>query len=446
MPIRQRLSTTDDGRAVVIKQATGDGDVARLAREAALLRAAAHPGVVELLAERTVAGGGREVMLALAGTRTAADLRVPLLSVAGLIAALATTVADLHALGIAHGRIRADHVVIDAGGRPVLCGFGEAVRFEPGDGAAAVLPTAVDVAWVGALLRRLLTADSESDVAWSPIPERRFSLRDRWAAHTQRALLNVADHATADDPATRPSARALATAVLAALPEARLPDAASGTDEAALPPPSVPWPRRSLDVLRRCRSRGPVGGRRASAIIVAVGLAAAVFAGAALLRPDTTTASPPPASPPTRSELPSRAGSTPATGTAAAARSPRCPEPMPGGAVLADHDGDGCPSSIVLSPGTVAVDGVRFSVGGPADLLAIGDWNCDGRATVALVEHDSGRVYLFADWAGAGHDISVPPVTTVPRAVAVASHDLDGDGCPSLVVTDAAGERTAVEP
>jgi hypothetical protein len=41
---------------------------------------------------------------------------------------LATTLADLHDLGVKHGAIEAAHVLIDEQGRPVLCSFGRAER------------------------------------------------------------------------------------------------------------------------------------------------------------------------------------------------------------------------------------------------------------------------------------------------------------------------------
>ena len=41
------------------------------------------------------------------------------------LAALTATVADLHESGLSHGNLRADHVLIDAEQRPILCGFGD---------------------------------------------------------------------------------------------------------------------------------------------------------------------------------------------------------------------------------------------------------------------------------------------------------------------------------
>jgi hypothetical protein len=51
--------------------------------------------------------------------------------IAGLGAAIATTVADLHDLGVQHGAIEGSHVLLDDEGRPVLCSFGRARRNLP---------------------------------------------------------------------------------------------------------------------------------------------------------------------------------------------------------------------------------------------------------------------------------------------------------------------------
>jgi len=64
---------------------------------------------------------------------------------------------------------------------------------------------------------------------------------------------------------------------------------------------------------------------------------------------------------------------------------------------LRDVDGDGCAEQIRITPGFVSVDGVRYPVGSPDDQVAVGDWDCDGIATVAVVE-PGGRVYLFDHW------------------------------------------------
>ncbi|MGH9057286.1 MAG: hypothetical protein ACRDYY_15710, partial [Acidimicrobiales bacterium] len=116
------------GSAAVIKRARTAGDRWRLAREAQVLGAAAHPGVVRLH-ERV--GGDPPTALVL-GRVLGAGLEdlgpQPQEVVAGIGASLATIVADLHDIGVAHGALSAGHVLLDADGRPVLCSFGAAVQ------------------------------------------------------------------------------------------------------------------------------------------------------------------------------------------------------------------------------------------------------------------------------------------------------------------------------
>ena len=73
-----------------------------------------------------------------------------------------------------------------------------------------VAPTAADdVAAIGRLMAQLLAGHD----GWEPIPNRRSLRRRRWAGYRQRALLTLADHCQADDPAVRPSAASLAATI-----------------------------------------------------------------------------------------------------------------------------------------------------------------------------------------------------------------------------------------
>ncbi len=109
------------------KVAESPADDAQLRYERWILGLAAHPGVVTLAGHPTPAGG-RTVLRtrAVPGRPLATMDELTASEVAGLGAALATTVADLHDAGITHGRLGGDHILVDASGRPVLCGFSEA--------------------------------------------------------------------------------------------------------------------------------------------------------------------------------------------------------------------------------------------------------------------------------------------------------------------------------
>ncbi len=112
--------TTSDGPAIDKRALTPAGRE-RIAREAAVLAAAAHPGVIEV-----IDASPDRLRTRLAGTQTWADRRAPSTEAAATAAAqLATTIADLHAVGVTHGAIASQHVVWGPRSRPILCGFAE---------------------------------------------------------------------------------------------------------------------------------------------------------------------------------------------------------------------------------------------------------------------------------------------------------------------------------
>ena len=105
----------------------------------------------------------------------------------------------------------------------------------------------------------------------------------------------------------------------------------------------------------------------------------------------------------------------------------RCPGP---GSGLRDIDGDGCAEQIRITSGFVSVDGVRYPVGSPEDQVAVGDWDCDGIATVAVVQ-PTGRVYLFGDWPQQGPLVGTL-VAELPPPVELA--DVARGACNELTV------------
>jgi hypothetical protein len=120
-----------DAGETVVKAAEDDGERRRLAREAEVLRRAAHPGIVRLLDVEGETATGTVDRLTLArvtGPRLVDEGARPSAAVASWAAQVATTVADLHDVGWAHGNLRAEHVLFDDEGRPVLCGFSRAER------------------------------------------------------------------------------------------------------------------------------------------------------------------------------------------------------------------------------------------------------------------------------------------------------------------------------
>jgi hypothetical protein len=359
----------DEG-TVVVKRASGDDGVEALRREGERLRRAAHPGVVPVVRSGPTADGW-ELVLSHGGRPLSTCAPLAPAAAGGVAASVASTLADLHDLGIVHGRLDATHVLLGDQGRPVLCGFG--------DGAtAAGRPD--DVAALGRLLSDLLGATAEPDL----IPERRWrALRSR-PAWERRALLAVADLALAEPPERRPSARALAAALADAVPTA-------GASRVAHPRDPGPDP---IERLRPAHAAPPVPARRT----VAAPLGAAALAAGALIVLGVAGL---------------RDRSSPSVGTRS-----------PAGRITA--------TAAPVEGSVITAGGRRYRVGQPGDHLLVDDWRCDGRPVPAILRPSTHEVFVFERWAEAG-PVSVPPVVTVAGATQLVSQDR-GDGCPELAV------------
>jgi hypothetical protein len=183
------------------KSATTDEERRRLAAEADILIAAAHPGVVRLVEIR---GGDPPSELVTAevkgGSATRMERPLEWTKIAGLGASLATTLADLHELGIVHRRVGHDHVLLDDGGRPVLCGLGKATLHP--DVAHAESDSVVDLVALVALLGSLGDGRPPREIA---------------------RLLNSASRPRRGP--RRMNARRFAREMVRACPDARLPSA-----------------------------------------------------------------------------------------------------------------------------------------------------------------------------------------------------------------------------
>jgi tRNA A-37 threonylcarbamoyl transferase component Bud32 len=381
MALTTRVEVEDD-RPVVVKRAPA-AEAARLQREAERLRRARHPGVVPIV-RSAPDGEGWVLCLGHSGRPVAALGALTVPQVASLTAGLATTLADLHHLGIVHGRIDGTHVLVGEHGRPVLCGFG--------DGEPAAGPED-DVAALGALLVELLGTDE----AGEPIPERRWRGRRGWSGWDRRALLLLADQAAAEPPTRRPTARRLAAAIADAVPgrvpAAGLLEAASETVEASIEDPIER--RRATAVVDPPSAAVP---RWAVAIALAglllVGLGAGRFVG----------------------------GEAPREPAAAVGPATRIAAPV--------------------ADSTLEVDGRRYRVGQEGDALLVGDWDCDGEPTPAVLRPTTGEVFVFPRWVTDGV-LAVEPMVQVPGARALLSERPDG-ACPTLSVRTETGTMVPV--
>lgn len=538
-PVVRKEAETDDGRGA-------------LTREVERLERARHPGVVELIGH-----GDDHLVLAWAGGETLETWRAPLPQVAALLAACSATIGDLHELGIVHGRLQARHVVVGPDGRPRLCGFGGSA---PGTGEAT---PAGDVAAIGVLIERLVGAGVDLE----PIPDRRWSRR-RWSGYGRRSLQTLADHATDDDPARRPTARALAASIADAVPGCVLPAPGSVDPAPSLPPnrtkggpidPDRPpagddEAPRALEAVDHLEPQpgsrlagddpGPFdapagfgseaphddlteddamdepdvvdgldGGGEDAGDVDAVGYAPTTILGLRVEPPSPggdRNVDPTPSRRPGREPL-GRARVTedrpadrvrsrrvgPVVVVAAAALAlvgagalirthagpdaridPAIPHELghsaddPGSATPHDHvpasaadgpppadqrdcptvegtaldlDGDGCPQPVDVDGTTIVAAGVTYRVGEAGDVAGVGDWNCDGQATPALVRPDTGELFVFDGWTSDDTPVTVSASYTVPGAEAFVSPVASTCGPPVLELRNGEHHRPGAE-
>jgi hypothetical protein len=100
----------------------------------------------------------------------------------------------------------------------------------------------------------------------------------------------------------------------------------------------------------------------------------------------------------------------------------------------ADVDRDGCAELVVADGRRVRVGNRSFLVGEAGDRVAIGDWNCDGTATPAVLRLATGAIYTFAGWPDRG---ALPPATlvaSVEGATDIERRTGPSPGCPVLVI------------
>lgn len=406
-----------DGGAVVIAEALGREAVARLREKEARLRAAAHPGVIRVLSSE--GDDDRWVLRTMhAGRPLDVGPRQSPEALAVVAAATATVLADLHEIGVVHGRLTAANVLIGAAGRPVLCGFGTS-----GDPGRSADP-ADDVAALGQIVIEHLAGGQTIE----PIPDRRWRPRGRWSGWARATLLTLADQACADPPSRRPTARRLAAAISEAFDFADgrgTPVAAERSDDEVPPDATDPLGRLLRSVAEL--TAGPPGSRAWAVLAVAV-----VLAGALLLRPVGPSAETAPSTRPSVPEVqPTPHPAAPSEDRPAPGRPRRCP-------------GSGCTDF-----GHVEVDGTlvttedgRFRVGRPGDIVVVADWDCDGRPTPAALRVSTGEVFVFPAWAD-DQELAVRALRTIPGAADLVAEDLD-DGCSALQVRLADGGLVAV--
>ncbi len=87
-----------------------------------------------------------------------------------------------------------------------------------------------------------------------------------------------------------------------------------------------------------------------------------------------------------------------------------------------DVDGDGCRDEVHIEPAvadrpssTISTPFGRWRLGIEGDLIAVGDWNCDGRSTLAVVRPRSGLAAFYESWPRFARSVGPARIVTVPR-------------------------------
>lgn len=348
------VSRHDDDLIAV--KAADPADPSRRRAEAELLARLDHPGIVQFV--DFVEADPPELHTRYEGTDTWARTPPPTRerALSGL-AAVASTIADLHDLGTCHGALAPEHVVVGSGQRPILCGLADARPHEP----AAALD---DMVGLAGLIRDAAAA--------LPDPPR-------------TALEDLARRATTGELAARPLADELLQ----------------------LSTGPITTTRRTTP-----RRRHVVAGLAALAMVAGVAViidrtgAEAVPPTAATVPPAPAPA-PAPTAAPTTTSLPTTT-SRPAPTTSVTEAS----DPGESAAIEFVHDGR------------------RYGLGAAGDVAVLGDWDCDGIATPALLQRASAIVAVFDEWPEP--DSTVLPTATAPAPGATDLEAIEHDGCDQL--------------
>jgi hypothetical protein len=300
-----------------------------------------------------------------------------------------------------------------------------------------LVQAAEDVFGLGALLRTLVL-DSESDV--EPIPDRRWSfarLRRPWSGYQRRALLTLADLATDDEPLRRPPARRVAAAIRDAVPAAQLaplPQGAAAFEHTEDPvvaddPFAALRPTPDVDQTRAA------GGRALTLVAGGIGLSLFFFGLSSLRGGGSAPQTLEPVTVETAATRDEVVSTPPASSRVCAPAR---------GTDVGDVDRDGCPDSAQIDAGgLVTVGTARYEVGAPGDVIAIGDWDCDGQSTPAVLRPATGEVFIFAAWATRGTDVEAAAATNVAGGIDL-TEQTDDAGCPILVVSTSDGRDIEV--
>jgi hypothetical protein len=82
-------------------------------------------------------------------------------------------------------------------------------------------------------------------------------------------------------------------------------------------------------------------------------------------------------------------------------------------------------------------EGRRYGLGAPGDIAVLGDWDCDGVRTPALLQRRDGTVAVFDGWPDANASRPAAATASVPGATGLEA--VDQDGCDQLRILEPTG-------
>jgi len=415
-----------EGAVLHRRRAQTDAERAQLQREATMLTLARHPAVVQVV---RAGPRGSELVTRAAATSTLDGAR-PAAPVspgpsadrgghptAAALSSAAEALADLHALGLVHGGLRADTIWVDDRGQAILDGFHNCGLAGEVDAGGGPRRPSTDVR---ALVELVHLADAEPTLptgrgawAWG---RRRGPARRRGHESTGHELAAVL---AAGRAGSWPPARRLAQVLEQ--------EAARGARRG--PPPdrsATPTPARTHPAVGPRRLAAPSAPRRP-------GPADPEPAEVEAPDPFAHLRPPQPLSSPRVHRAPLLAAVAGVVGLAA----------LSWGVITLTAN----PARPSLRPRqdspVVAVDGTAYRIGQPGDQVRIGAWGCRPARAVVL-RPDTGEVFAFRGWARPGHDLVARQVARVAPGSRLVGGRLDR-GCPSLSATSPDGASTVLD-
>ena len=383
--------TSRNGNLLACKTAKPE-ESDRIRHEAQLLKRLEHPGIVQLV--DFIKGPSVELYLGFVGPDSWATQ--PPATSAELVEALASaasTVADLHNLGTVHGALRPEHVLVAPDKRPVLCGLADATT-------STEAGCARDLAELAGLIDHLAVACEDK--------ERRQL--NALARRAERGSVTASD-LTAELDRLHGGPRKLSKRrSLPAIP--RPSKRASVTAAAVLGVALLGW-----TVLK------PEGSATStpelSTVLTSTGLAGAEPTSTVLTSTEPTNAVP-------TSTVLNSTGTVPETTNAAAITAADTTSSVGNHSQIDDDN------RLII-----AHQGRRYGVGQLGDIALLGDWTCDGNATLALLQPSTEVIAVFANWPAPSQRLEADFVTVLEGATGL-RNDPSG-GCDQLRVTHAGG-------